>query len=1614
MSVQLHGPNQNQQLPLGNQSPQQKKPAPEILKLVSPQLTKAETPVLSEIKAKPAPTTDATGPKVSSWSDRFFSIVSWVGRTKPIESLVKKAASGNFEVAINQNIKDLNELSGDEKLSIFVGHLAKTISKEIGDKDGGFVKGFVSDQQDFTTQLLHVILSKIFLNTGKTLKEKNPAEPVTLVNILGYLAESIKTDLKELHDSRKEFINNDIPGANEDILAIIENEAAEKLLRLAYPNGSGELPLKASLKEFVWNRIKDYLGPNLIKAAGYAEGLKQLPDASCLTAKPEKALLLTLTKEVRRAVTTWGDEFVANPEFAGLLAQKACAALEITDVDKATEMKEWLTAQIIESGISTNPAILELWDNLGIGAEKGMVHLFLNLATGIGENEDATNAILLKLMDVLDNFNKDKEKGAAIKETGDKFRAQNMIPEEQAEYCKHFESLALQLQKMTGLQVRPDVLPGFVNAKIAPFFQTTLPQMLAKQYEKHLVPLANLYQAILDPKAPATRTELESKPNGVALVRQCQRAGELITANGKQVLEVYQPLIVKAASEAIADEASGLKALTYSATSEALEEKALKTGEESGETSSVSLGHSESTAKEMTKTENMTVLKTGLASWLDSIITGIRTSNDHRIAKLWQFVGFTGEGLLEHAALEAGASKQNTRGNSIASIAISEKLLHILKDFISVNKADIDEVAVVAKKTPEDLELQKDFHKLFEPLAEKILALAGFQKGSKVFPEFLCSSFENVLTRQVSKILATQYESYLVPLSDLYETIVKTASKPEVEAADDIPPPPPPEEFDTAAAVVGSRSEIEGVDDIPPPPPLEEQEIPATSVASMPEVTTKEQCHQIATSIVDTTMRAVQANGSVIAQTITNKLLTAAKQPDLNVAANIIAVLSEESTSSPPSIVADATAPQQKMLQDWVNSKITAMITSTPPPAAQGEEVGTRNVNAISMSSLKASMSNILINLLEHTARIIPPNAPKNSLQSIFDGLLPILTNFMTQQSKELRTLYLQLPNKNKFDEILAQMSQRKPGENLPLVISSGQVSDAEIKVIENFVKSFEPLCKNLIEYIENELPIPTLLLTPIRNYLQTDAPAFFAGQYREFLSPEFLLAQSHAALLEVLSGEDVADREGLVTLVDNICMVIAGKIISGGESAVNEKLIKVIGVEVPVTAPLMQDNPYIYDAAKAFLMQAVTHYAQEVKKGGAKLNDKKALTSLLEKLATTVKDDLAAATKPIKAALAKSTLDERRQAVKVALTPMTAHLMELLKLKDTSIPFVNLNTLLPDLFADMCLEITALPMQAEDLREAMKTRLMGNVADFCSVFAQKLTDQVPAMLKKDNQKLVEKGVYSGIQKFFMASGNPQGLSVNEYLEKNKDSLNQMLCQLFLTTFGKDSPAMAFAKPLTKEYIEALLLKACNGITQRIDESENKDAKTTGAGTYQENFLINLGARLLLITTEHLETLHQVRTEANKSSILELEPETIIEALTAHSQQTLNDILGQTLLDPALEVHKEKIEATFDKMLPVVMNFIKKNRAKLQISYLQLSDKTKPDQNFITQFQPLCDELAKSIEKELLERGVPIPKDLLKLMEKSLQAKAASSFADNYREFNKLHLALWSKRFPDL
>lgn len=177
---------------------------------------------------------------------------------------------------------------------------------------------------------------------------------------------------------------------------------------------------------------------------------------------------------------------------------------------------------------------------------------------------------------------------------------------------------------------------------------------------------------------------------------------------------------------------------------------------------------------------------------------------------------------------------------------------------------------------------------------------------------------------------------------------------------------------------------------------------------------------------------------------------------------------------------------------------------------------------------------------------------------------------------------------------------------------------------------------------------------------------------------------------------------------------------------------------------------------------------------------------------------------------------------------------------------------ILPDLLAKMFLEATSWENEKEEnknkLRFVFGTTHAQEAVPVIGKFAAEATRQYLALDSAD----AAGAIADGFRNYLAKAGTPEGHMAAAYLADNKELVKFVLGQNLKNIATYDDPAMKWAWPATKEYVEATLMKIFANMSGRIASVEGG----------KSDFLVDTSVKLLQVMTKHFTRINQITETA--------------------------------------------------------------------------------------------------------------------------------------------------------
>lgn len=449
------------------------------------------------------------------------------------------------------------------------------------------------------------------------------------------------------------------------------------------------------------------------------------------------------------------------------------------------------------------------------------------------------------------------------------------------------------------------------------------------------------------------------------------------------------------------------------------------------------------------------------------------------------------------------------------------------------------------------------------------------------------------------------------------------------------------------------------------------------------------------------------------------------------------------------------------------------------------------------------------------------------------------------------------------------------------------------------FVTFFKPLCDDLLALTglggeaisdKSSLPVSKLIDFTLRWFASEKAPKLLASLYSENLTPFELIDEYENRLKKLLEMEN----EQFIQ-IDNIIDLISQKTAKILHKSFHQQIAKKIdnGTLPKNSDAILTPNTYLQIIIKSLLIEAFTNNCEQQRKLGPI-----SLSNLLKSWSALIVEHRKRYLWHMQTAASMDNPEDRQMALRQTFYPLAKMLLNSLRSPTSAkttgfpvhMPFADLleqkgvwetieKEVLPDLLGSMYMDTSAFTRLAKDNRLELGKRMeTPHLPESCHAFAEWVSEFLPPFLYMKRLDLSE-SIYSVIKNALNTSGNPQGLSVAAYLERNEAVLKKQICQDLFSNLKRGSPLLPLAQPAIKEHVEAILLNSCNKITKHIDDLENPKGEH-----YQHNFLLNTGIRMLNTIKDHFHSLNATAKEIGKSALHHLSYDEALKGLDKRKQ----------------------------------------------------------------------------------------------------------------------------------
>lgn len=410
------------------------------------------------------------------------------------------------------------------------------------------------------------------------------------------------------------------------------------------------------------------------------------------------------------------------------------ASLDDKKEQQKNLLKAWLTSEFRVIGPNLSKEYPEIWLLLGQGVESVLTHVFFNLSKGNDSNKEASLYGVEQIIETLHSFIVQNQ--ALISETSQQFSAVCEDPFSHQEMINLFVPLSEKMQSLTGLTD----FSGLFNGLLKSLFTKQFPAVLAKAYVQSLLPLNDLYEAVINPTPLMQREELKKLPGGMELASWCEIAGKYV---GEEIPRACQE------SDQRQQFSEKIAYMIVMALANPEQRKQLEEQANSHAPLQVPVG--------------LTDLYDWSCKWFESKIKASVDRNDPQLKKIWDFAKYTVDDLLAYILLNL--VKEDCY-NEDARYVLINKIIGLYIQFQNTHSEKINnyyiEINLRNQSLPDEMRQDpakdKGFSALFLPLFRSIMQGAGIEQGQQLpIPKLLVGLGEGLLENLGPQLIADIY-----------------------------------------------------------------------------------------------------------------------------------------------------------------------------------------------------------------------------------------------------------------------------------------------------------------------------------------------------------------------------------------------------------------------------------------------------------------------------------------------------------------------------------------------------------------------------------------------------------------------------------------------------------------------------------------------------------------------------------------------------------------------------------------------------------------------------------------------------------------------------------------
>lgn len=639
-----------------------------------------------------------------------------------------------IRISRNQNLQELKKLTGNENLGLFLEQLSVPISKfVISNIEGEFLKAGMQNETEFLQSITKCMTTKMAVNVARHLKSEG--KEVTLLSIATCLTILLKAQMTSIQQQLKDAETIEDPVTKEAAIKKATSEAAESFLKLAFPEGEAELPLREIIKSVAWSYLKDTFLPNQFREmASLGNGIEWIAQLPMMDSDAKKiSSLAEVSSEVENMIVETGPKLLADKKIADALSKIMLNQLEMKKNKQTDAFETWVSEQIQIFGDVKNAPISDLWNFLGGTTGSIATYLLSNLTKNGDEKEDWKESVVNNVLRIINTF--ENLHHAEIEEVYKQQLQKGIKPEnikKTPEYIQCFIPLSKMIEDITGFEELEAIFPPKTYGSLEKKVSENLTKNLALGYEDYLRPLSVIYEAMENPKVLRS-TELE----GTKTQQQIDDTAEMIAGQLSKYLNKEPGKIEKKICENVLENLPSLEEVRNLVNNE-----------------------KDRIASETTTPliEKESTLNTWLHDQVKDLLQKVGKNNQNEKTSFWNLFTNGAAGILEHIVIYKKAQSPNDNIENVLAMVV-DQFTKCLSDFQHSHGPEIEAQFHALKTKGIKPQENKEFVNSFTPLCVDLLDAFGVKKEGGGILEMAISK---LLLKYLPGKLAEYYQETLV------------------------------------------------------------------------------------------------------------------------------------------------------------------------------------------------------------------------------------------------------------------------------------------------------------------------------------------------------------------------------------------------------------------------------------------------------------------------------------------------------------------------------------------------------------------------------------------------------------------------------------------------------------------------------------------------------------------------------------------------------------------------------------------------------------------------------------------------------------------------------------